>query len=173
MGQIAAGVLFGALFIWLYLAYFWLPMSRQITENSQKVASMESDINKARMQKAKYKDLEARLASLKAEREIAVKKLPSERRIPDLLRTIYTLSRKYKVNITAITPLTQAKVEYFTKVTYTINLNGTYGGVARFLTALGLEERILTSENLSMTATSGSETTVNAQFTLAAYQYNG
>ena len=172
MGQIAAGVLFGGMLVFVYLQYFWLPTAREIAANSEKVAAMESDIAKAKKQKAKYKNLEAKLVSLNAEREAAVKKLPSERRIPDLIRTVTTLSRKYKVNITAITPTGQARVEYFTKVTYSISLKGNYHDVGRFLTALGLEERIMTSENLVLTATPGSETSVTAQFTLAAYQYN-
>lgn len=173
MGQIGAGVLFGGLFIFVYLQYFWLPTARKIEENSQKVASINADIQKAREQKAKYKDLEAKLASLKVEREAAVKKLPNERRIPDLIRTVTTLSKKYKVSVTAITPSGQAKVEYFTKVNYSITLKGNYHDVGRFLTALGLEERILTTENLSMTPTGSSEASVTATFTLAAYQYNG
>jgi len=171
--QIAAGVVIGGLAIYLYLFYFWLPTSRKIEENTQKVASIESDISKAKKQKAMYKDLEAKLASLNAEREAAVKKLPNERRIPDLIRTVTTLSRKYKVSISAIAPTGQSKVEYFTKATYAITLRGNYNDIGRFLTALGLEERILTSENLTMSGTGNPDSSVNAQFTLAAYQYNG
>lgn len=173
MAQLGGGVLFGGLFIFLYLQYFWLPTARKIEENSQKAASIEADIKKAKEQKAKYKNLEAKLASLKAEKEAAVKKLPNERRIPDLLRTITTLSKKYKVSVTAITPSGQSKVEYFTKVTYGISMKGNYHDVGRFLTALGLEERILTSENLTMSGSGSNEASVTAQFTLVAYQYNG
>ena len=173
MGQIAAGVLFGGLFIYGYLFYFWFPTAVKIEANTKKVASMESDINKAKMQKAKYKDLEAKLTSLRAEKEAAEKKLPRERKLPDLLRTITALSRRYKVNIVSITPSGSAPVEYFTRVSYVISLNGNYHDVGRFLTALGLEERIMTSENLNMSATAGAETSVSAQFTLVAYQYNG
>ena len=173
MGQIALGVVLSGGFIFSYLQFFWLPTAKKIAESTERVAVMESDIAKAKKQKAKYKDLEAKLVSLKAEREDAVKKLPNERRIPDLIRTVTTLSRKHRVSISAITPSGQAKVEYFTKVTYTISLRGNYHDVGRFLTALGLEERIMTSENLTMAATVGSETSVSAQFTLAAYQYNG
>ncbi len=172
IGQIAAGVLFGGLFVYVYLFYFWLPTAKTIEENSQKVASIEADINKAKMQKAKYKDLEAKLVSVKAEKEAAEKKLPRDRKLPDLLRTITTLSRRYRVSITAINPSGSAKVEYFTKVTYQISLKGNYHDIARFLTAIGLEERIMTSENLNLTAASG-ELSGTATFTLAAYQYNG
>ena len=48
MGQVAGGVLLGGVLIFLYLQYFWLPTSRQIDENSQKVASITADIKKAR-----------------------------------------------------------------------------------------------------------------------------
>lgn len=173
MGQLAGGVLFGGLFIFLYLQYFWLPTSRQIEENSQKVASITSDIKKAKQQKAKYKDLEAKLVSLKSDKEAAVKKLPNERRIPDLIRTVTTLSKKYKVSVTAINPSGQSKVEYFTKVTYSITLRGNYNDVGRFLTALALEERILTAENLTMNGNGSADSSVTASFTLVAYQYNG
>jgi Tfp pilus assembly protein PilO len=90
-----------------------------------------------------------------------------------LIRTVTRLSKKYRVDVTAITPSGQTKVEYFTKVNYTLTLRGNYHDIGRFLTALGLEERILTSENLVLTATVGQETSVNATFVLAAYQYNG
>lgn len=173
MGQIVAGLLFGGLFVYAYLFYFWLPTAKKIEENSRKVATIESDINKAKMQKAKYKDLEAKLASLREEKAAAEKKLPRERKLPDLLRTITTLSKRHKVSVQAITPAGSAPVEYFTRVSYLITLRGTYHDVGRFLTALGLEERILTSENLNMSTTGSADNPVNAQFTLVAYQYNG
>jgi type IV pilus assembly protein PilO len=173
MGQIAAGLLFGGLFIYGYLFYFWLPTAKKIEENTKKVASIESDINKAKMQKAKYKNLEAKLASLREEKDAAQKKLPRDRKLPDLLRTITALSRKHRINVQAITPAGSAPVEYFTRVSYIISLKGNYHDVGRFLTALGLEERIMTSENLTMSPTNAPEASVSAQFTLVAYQYNG
>jgi len=97
-------VLFGALFIYVYAVYFWIPTANKIEANSKQVASMESDIFKAKMQKAKYKDLEAKLVSLKEEKEAAQKKLPRERKLPDLIKTVTTLSAKYKVNIQTINP---------------------------------------------------------------------
>jgi len=173
IGQIAGGVLIGGLFIYLYLFYFWLPTAKKIEENTAKAEVMQRDIDNAKKQKAKFKNLEEKLVSLKLEREAAVKKLPSEKKIPDLIRTVTRLSKKYRVSVTAINPSGQAKVEYFTKVNYLISMKGNYHDIGRFLTALGLEERILTSENLIITGTAGSETSATGTFTLAAYQYNG
>ena len=173
IGQIAGGVLIGGLFIYLYLFYFWLPTAKKIEENTAKAEVMQRDIDNAKKQKAKFKNLEEKLVSLKLEREAAVKKLPSEKKIPDLIRTVTRLSKKYRVSVTAINPSGQAKVEYFTKVNYLISMKGNYHDIGRFLTALGLEERILTSENLIITGTVGTETSATGTFTLAAYQYNG
>jgi len=173
LGKIAAGALFAALFIYVYTVYFWLPTAQKIETNSKQVASMESDIFKAKMQKAKYKDLEAKLVSLKEEKDAAQKKLPRERKLPDLIKTLTTLSTKYKVSIQNITPGGNTRGEYFTKAAYQISLTGDYHSLGRFLTALALEERILTMENLSITGTPGATFSTSATFTLIAYQYNG
>lgn len=173
MGQIFGAVLIGGLFIYLYLFYFWLPTAKKIQENTAKAEVMQRDIDNAKKQKAKFKNLEEKLVSLKLDREAAVKKLPSEKKIPDLIRIVTRLSKKYRVSVTAINPSGQAKVEYFTKVNYLISMRGNYHDIGRFLTALGLEERILTSENLILTGTGGGETSATGTFTLAAYQYNG
>ena len=172
MGQIGGGILFGGLFIGLYVFYFWIPYAKMIEENTAKVEVMNRDIENAKRQKAKYKDLEGKLVSLKLEKEAAVEKLPREKKIPDLIRTVTRLSKKYRVNVTAINPTGQSKVEYFTKVNYLITVRGNYHDLGRFLTALGLEERILTSENLVLNA-GGGDSSVSASFILAAYQYNG
>ncbi|MCX5784324.1 MAG: type 4a pilus biogenesis protein PilO [Elusimicrobia bacterium] len=171
--QIAAGVFFGGLFIFAYLNYFWLPLSKTITENISKVASLESEINKAKMLKAKYKDLEAKLESLKSQKEAAQKKLPHDRKLPDLLRTIINLSKVYKVNIQSISSPASGKEAYFIKASYQISVLCDYHALGRFMTALGLEERIMTTENLTISATPGSDTSISASFTLVVFQYNG
>lgn len=171
--QLAAGVFFTGLFLYAYLSYFWLPLGKKIEEKNKRVTEIENDIRNAKMQKAKYKNLEAKLVSLQMEKDAAQKKLPRERKFPDLIRTITDLSRKYNVRVKTITPAGSAQVEYFMKVSYSLTVAGNYHDVGRFLTALGIEERILTSENLSLQGTAGAETSVNATFTLVAYQYNG
>lgn len=83
------------------------------------------------------------------------------------------LAKKYKVRINSITPAGSAQVEYFVKVSYAMSVTGSYNNLARFLTALGIEERILASENLNITAAPSDENSLNATFMLVAYQYNG
>ncbi|HBA61749.1 MAG TPA: hypothetical protein DCZ92_13250 [Elusimicrobia bacterium] len=173
MGQLAAGVLFGAFFIYVYFVYFWMPLGKTITEKTKKVAKIEADILNAKAQKAKYKNLEGKLVSLQLEKDAAQKKLPRERKLPDLLRTVTDLSKKYKVNVRSMAPAGSAQVEYFLKVSYSISVSGNYHDLGRFLTAIGIEERILTPENVGIRATGNPDASCEVSFTLVAYQYNG
>lgn len=173
MAQIGATVLFTALFAYVYAVYFWLPISAKLEADSKKVASMQSDILNAKIQKAKYKDLEAKLISLEAEKATAQKRLPKERKLPDLLKTLTALSKNHNVEIQNITPGGSTRGEYFTRVAYQITARGDYHSLGKFLTALGLEERILTMENLVLNGTPGADSSASASFTLMVYQYNG
>ncbi|MCG2725389.1 MAG: type 4a pilus biogenesis protein PilO [Elusimicrobia bacterium] len=171
--QIAAGVFFLGIFGYFYAAYFWLPLSKKIKENSEKVVSIEKDINKAKVKKAQYKNLESKLASLEIQKTAAQKKLPEEKKVPDLIRMLTYLGKKYNVAISRVSPSAAKKEQYFTKVSYTIALNSDYHSFGKFLTALALEERILTMENVSITALASDEYTISASFILTSYQYSG
>jgi type IV pilus assembly protein PilO len=172
--KIAAGLVFGGLFIYAYLVYFWLPVSKKISTSSKKVEEMTSNIEKAKREKAKYKDLNLKLESLKIEKENAQKKLPTSKKIPELIRSLIDFAKKYNITIQTISPQGSRREEYFVKELYSINIKGDYHSLGRFLTALGLEERIFTVENLIITGTPGAETsTITATFILVAYQYSG
>lgn len=172
LGKIAAGVLMSGLLIYVYAFYFWIPVTKTITDNSAKSSAMERDIASAKAQKASCPDLEAKLAGLKEDKEEVRQMLPGERQFPDLIKTLTSLSKKYKVVLGNITPGGSAPGEYFTKTSYQISASGDYHAIGRFLTALGLEVRIMTIENLLLTATPGSGSSATAAFTLVTYQYN-
>ncbi|MEA3307855.1 MAG: type 4a pilus biogenesis protein PilO [Elusimicrobiota bacterium] len=171
--QIVAGVFFTGIFGYFYVAYFWLPLSKKIEENTKKVATIEKDIRKARVKKAKYKNLEKKLASLKIQKVAAQKKLPKEKKVPDLIRMLTYLGKKHNVSISRVNPGAAKKERYFTKVAYKISLKSDYHSFGKFLTALALEERILTMENVSISAVTTDDYTINVTFTLTSYQYSG
>ena len=171
--KIAAGVFFTGLFGYFYVAYFWLPTAKKTDENVKKIASIEKDINKSKMKKAQYKNLESKLKSLKIEKILAQKKLPKNKKVPDLIRMLTYLSGKYAVNIKSINPSATKKEQYFTKAMYKIGVDSDYHSFGRFLTALGLEERILTMEDISIRPVCGSDYSISVNFTLTSYQYSG
>lgn len=174
MGMIAGGVLFAGLFVYVYLFYFWFPYSKQLQADTVKVEKLEKEIDNAKKQKAKFKDLEGKLASLKLEKEAAQKKLPKDKQLPELIKTLTDKSRKYGVTINSIGSASSVKEQYFTRVSYSVTVSGEYHKLGRFFTSLALEERIITMENLSVTSTPNAVTgSMNGSFTLVSFLYNG
>ena len=174
VGKIAAGLLFTGLFIYVYAVYFWIPTSKAIEANSTKSAAMEKDIAMAKKQKASCPDLEAKLAGLKEQKEEAKKRLPGERKFPDLIRTITRLSAKHKISIQNIAPAGNTNTQYFIKTSYRISAAGDYHDIGRFLTEIGLQVRIMAAENLVLNGSPDAEAgTATASFTLVTYQYKG
>ncbi|HNT97223.1 MAG TPA: type 4a pilus biogenesis protein PilO [Elusimicrobiales bacterium] len=174
IGMIVVGALFSGLFVYVYLFYFWLPYSKQLQADTAKVEKLEREIENAKRQKAKFKDLEGKLDSLKLEKEAAQKKLPRDKQLPELIKTLTDKSRKYGVTINSIGSAAAVREQYFTKVSYAVSVSGDYHRLARFFTALALEERIITTENLSVTSSPNSpKGSLNGTFTLISYLYNG
>ncbi len=112
--QLAAGIFFAGIFGYLYVAYFWLPLAKKIGENTKKVATIEKDVTKAKVKKAQYKNLEKKLAVLVIQKEAAQKKLPKEKKVPDLIRMLTYLGKKHNVSVTKISPSAAKKERYFT-----------------------------------------------------------
>ncbi|KAF0125111.1 MAG: hypothetical protein FD189_1870 [Elusimicrobia bacterium] len=174
IGMIAGGVLFSGLFVYVYLFYFWLPYSKQLQAETVKVEALERDIDNAKRQKAKFKDLEGKLASLQLEKEAAQKQLPRDKQLPELIKTLTDKSRRYGVTIKSIGSASSVKEQYFTRVSYAVSVSGDYHKLGRFFTSLALEERIITIENLNVASTPGAAAgSMTGSFTLVSFLYNG
>lgn len=169
--KIAAGVVVSALFFYVYFAYFWSPYSKKIEENKGKIAKIDKDIADARKAKEEFKDLEVKLKDLEIQKTEAEKRLPREKKVPDLLKTVKTLSDRHSVKITAISPGNSAKDQYFTKVNYSMTVTGKYHDVGKFFAAVALEERILTMENAVISPLIREDASCSVGFILSAYQH--
>lgn len=170
--QIVAVVFFGGLLGYLYVAYFWLPVSKNIAEKTKKIESLDRDIQNAQRKKAQFKNLEKKLQSLKVQKEDAQKKLPRSKKIPDLIDKLTRLSKKHNVEITSISPSSEKREQYFTKVYYVINARANYHDLGRFFTALALQERIFTFENVAVNGTPDGDYSALVNFSLVSYLYS-
>ncbi len=173
LGKIIAGVLFGGLFIYAYFAYFWMPYSKKIADNRVKLEKIEKDILSAKQIKAQFKNLQEKLEQLKIQKMEAEKKLPRDKKLPDLIKTLKNLSDKNSVKIMFINPASSSRDQYFTKVNYSMAVKGKYHNIGRFFAAIALEERILNVEDLTLSQNDPSGDSCSASFNLSAYQYGG
>lgn len=163
---VAVAVLVGAI-LFSYLYFFWFPISKKINDMRDKVSKIEADIKKAKEISSKYPDLSKKLTELEALKSEIEKKLPKEKNMPDLMKTIKKIADKYSVTINSISPSTAVKEQYFFRITYNMSVKGSYHDIASFFSEISLQERILNVENVLITAGEVS----NSNFVLVSYQY--
>ncbi|MBI4056657.1 MAG: type 4a pilus biogenesis protein PilO [Elusimicrobia bacterium] len=157
-----------------YFKIFWAPLSKRIHETRAKLEEAEAQIATAEDQARKLPQLEKKLAELKEKLAAAERRIPKSKDVPDLIYTLSDLGRKFHVEIRSISPQGQTDREYFKEVAYGLAVRGSYHSVAKFLTALGISERIFNTRNLSVSPSSGAPgVTLQATLQLLAYQYRG
>jgi type IV pilus assembly protein PilO len=173
--MIVAGVLMTVAFGYSYFTYFWKPTAEKIQKLQGQLEQSDRDIAEARRQAARLPQLRAQIEELQAQAEAAEKKLPKTKEVPELLETINDLAHQYNITILSFTPGPQVGQQYFIEVPYQVTIKGGYHQVARFLTALALQERIFHSRSLTLSPSKGTSPleTVSGSFTLVAFQFKG
>lgn len=164
---VSISVIFGAI-LFIYLFYFWFPVSKKISDMGENLKKINAEINHAKEIKSKYNDLSKTLLDLTEQKIEMAKKLPNDKNMPDLVRTIKKIADKYYVKINSISPATEVKDQYFFRVSYNIAATGSYHNIGKFFSEIALQERILNIENVSISQ--GDESSVN--FVLVSYRYD-
>jgi len=162
--------------IFVYFSYLIAPLKRRYAETTIRLANTESKLTDMRKRALELPKLQADMAFLEQEVEDLGNRLPKEKEIPSLLRTMTKTAQKYHLKITNITPQPMAAQPSYNEVPFQITLSGTYHSLAHFLAELGQESRILSEKNINFTpGSSGKEntTTINANFVLIAYTFKG
>ncbi len=170
--MLIAGVLGLGAFGYIYIAFFWLPISNKIKDTSDQIDKIEAKIEKAQREAARKDKLEAELVTLNEQAVEAERRLPKEKSTPDILVTISQLADRYHVDLMSFTPAKTTTKQFFSELNYPITVKGTFHNVGKFLAAVSLEERIFNVQNVSYGG-AGGDGTMTVQFTLISYQYKG
>jgi type IV pilus assembly protein PilO len=133
--------------------YYWVePMQAEMAIREQKLAKMKTTINKGlatarqlpEFQK-QVADLETRLDSLKAV-------LPEQKDVGDLLRRIQTLATQASLQIKVFKPAATVTKQMHQEWPITMELDGTYHNVGRFLDHVAKFSRIINVGELKIAA---------------------
>ncbi|MDE2491925.1 MAG: type 4a pilus biogenesis protein PilO [Elusimicrobia bacterium] len=169
---LAAGVFLSAVVIFLYVWFFWLPISKKQSELSDQIEQTDRKIAQAKAEASRLKQLQGELAVLKQQASDAEKRLPREKSVPDILDTLSSLARKYNVTILKFAPGPQKSQQYFVELDYPMSISGRYNDIGRFLAAIALEERIFNVRDVVYPG-AAADGKISASFTLLTYQYKG
>ncbi len=172
--MLVAGVLGAGAFGYIYIAFFWLPISEKKELVNKKIEETEAKIDKARSKAGRLHQLEAELVRLNEQASEAERRLPKKKSVPEILVTVSGLAQRYNVQLVSFTPGKEAPKQFFSELSYPITIRGNYHSIGKFLAAVALEERIFNVENVVYSEPTSLDTgEMQVTFNLISYQYKG
>ena len=134
----------------LYISVLYLPLSNEKTS----LGAKKNDLLNQRAQiedRVKNKKVyEVELQQLMADLKLALKELPEDREVPELLKGISALGKKVGLEVGRLTPLPEKMREYVAEVPVSLEVQGSYHEVAMFFDRLSKMNRIVYVSNIEM-----------------------
>src|SRR4051812_9557935 len=118
--MLVAGVFGLGAFGYIYVAFFWLPISQRIEEAAKKVEEIEVKIDKAQQEAARLPRLQQQLKALSDEEAEAERRLPKERSVPDILVTLGEIAQQYDIELQSFSPGTTSNKQFFVELSYPV-----------------------------------------------------
>ena len=168
---LAGGVLGLGAFVYCYIQFFWLPVSRKMAQVGTEIESMSRDIESARHQAARLPDLEKQLVSLNERKIEAEKRLPRTKSVPDILVTLDALAGQSGAALMNFTPGSSKASTYFIELHFPVTIRGPFHSIGRFFAALALEQRLYNVSNVNYPEPAGAGEEMQVTFELISYQY--
>lgn len=164
-------VLVGAAF-WLLL---YSPQGDEIAKMETKRAELQARKEMVERRARDREAFEQELEDLTAQLREALRQLPDDREIPDLLSRISSIGRHIGLEIRKFLPKEEVIHEYHAEVPVQLELSGSYHEVAMFFDRLSKLSRIVYVQGVEMSnpsETSG-KVLVNVQGTLTTFRFLG
>jgi type IV pilus assembly protein PilO len=168
---LAASVLGLGAFVYCYVQFFWLPVSKKTNELQQQIEGLNRDIQAAQHQAARLDELDKQLVSLNERKIEAEKRLPKNKSVPDILVTLDSLGEQNGVFLLSFAPGASKAAQYFVEFRFPVSVRGTFHSIGRFLAALALEQRLYNVYDVKFPEPSTALGEMQVNFTLVSYQY--
>jgi type IV pilus assembly protein PilO len=162
-------VLLGVLFIWL----IYMPKSEEIKKTKATIASLQQKLNRAKVRSRSLKKFEMEFAQVDAQFQEALRLLPNEKEIPNLLKTITKLGTDSKLEFRLFRPQKERVRDFYIEIPVSIEVSGNYHDVAIFFDRVGRMERIVNILNVSMKPVKGLSTNLVTKCNAVTYSFRG
>ena len=148
--KLAGGLLIYA----IIAAIFWFmlisPTKEEITGAEKRHATLIEERDENRDIAENRDRWERRVEQLNDELAKAIKELPNEREIPELLRRISSIGKKIGLEFLLFQPLPEVPREFYADVPVKLKIEGSFHEVATFFDRIGKLNRIVNIRNITM-----------------------
>jgi len=139
-----------ALLAGVFVFLVFLPTRREIQKNEQEIVRLERKMAQARIRARNLKKFEAELKEVEAEFRQALRMLPNEKEIPNLLRTITQLGAECNLAFVLFSPKRERAKDFYVEIPIEMEVRGRYHDAAMFFYRIGRMDRIVKILDFSM-----------------------
>jgi type IV pilus assembly protein PilO len=132
-------------------AYFMMIMGPRLSRTAElrtHIASMEKDREAKLVDAGTVPERQKEVEELEGQLQLAIRRLPDEKEIPQLLSSISTLGRDSGLDILVFRQKPEGYQEFYAEVPVEMQVRGTYHQVAKFFDRVRKLDRIVNVTNI-------------------------
>ncbi|MCB9792618.1 MAG: type 4a pilus biogenesis protein PilO [Alphaproteobacteria bacterium] len=134
----------------LFFVLLFSPASQELGTLEDQQVELKAEYDKVKVRAENRERFEAELLDLTNMLKQALRELPNDREIPDLLKRISTVGKKAGLEMQVFRPLPEVIREYYAEVPVQLQVQGSYHEVAVFFDRLSKLGRIVSVEEILM-----------------------
>lgn len=169
--KVALGII---VLVVLVAAPWWFviePTRERIALLDGELKQVEKEIVQQQAILAQFAVFERQEAELRQTLEALVAKLPSEREMPPLYRTLSDTAFQVGLAVTLFQPRDPRIRDFYAEIPITVTAEGGYHDVATFFDRLAALARVVTVNEWKLTGLNRTKAPLRAELTLATYTY--
>src|SRR2546429_5443217 len=154
-------------------SYFLLlsPLDTKLAQLRAQNASLGDEVVKARALVADLARTRREMAELEVKVAILKDRLPSERELPTLYRSLHDAGTQAGLGVALFQPREGQVKDYYVEIPIAVNAEASYHQLGEFLERLARLPRVVTLREMRLASTNRPGRAVRAELTLATYQY--
>lgn len=157
----------------LYATYFYWPLSSEIEEKQENVATLRQERDRKKAMVANLSEMRTLVANLDAQLKQATAELPDKKEIPQLLSNISSLGSDSGLAIIVFRQKPEEFQDFYAQVPVEVRVKGTYHQVGTFFDKVGRLNRIVNVSDILLKEpkVERESVSVTASFTATTYRF--
>lgn len=167
------GIGFGGVIAIVAAAYFLVmsPAFERVAKLEGELTKVEDEVKQNRLVLAQLETFKRQAAELEKQLQVLTVKLPTEKEMPPLYRTLSDTAFQAGLAVMLFQPREARIQNYFAQVPITLTAETGYHDLATFFDRLAGLPRVVTVEQWKLSGISRIKQPIRADMTLATYQY--
>lgn len=155
------------------LAYFLVLSPKTLERDGlvQQNEALRAEVIKARADEANLRDFRAQVVALRKRIDTAKERMPSEKEIPRLYRTLTDMATQSGLNVSLFQPKAPVDGPGFAEVPITVTAETGYHQLGAFFDRLGKLSRLVSLNDFRLSGINQPTGSLRAEMTMATYIY--